>query len=221
LRTQASDLIMKYDEHVLTDTYKIGVIYQKMGQVSEESLFGNVGHSAAMEEFLNFLGGRVKLKNFTGFRGGLDTKFDQTGVDSVYSEFKGQKVMFHVSTLLPHSESDAQQLQRKRHIGNDIVSIIFQEDNTPFIPNMVASNFLHAYIVVQPIKRVCVTAREDVPNFGPPLPHPPIFKKGPAFRDFLFAKMINAELSCYKSNKFSELEDRTRSALLESLFQDL
>lgn len=41
------------------------------------------------------------------------------------------------------------QLQRKRHIGNDIVAIVFQEENTPFVPDMIASNFLHAYIVVQ------------------------------------------------------------------------
>lgn len=40
-------------------------------------------------------------------------------------------------------------MQRKRHIGNDIVAIVFQEENTPFVPDMIASNFLHAYIVVQ------------------------------------------------------------------------
>lgn len=59
--------------------------------------------------------------------------------------------MFHVSTLLPYTVGDAQQLQRKRHIGNDIVTIIFQEENTPFVPDMIASHFLHAFIVVQPI----------------------------------------------------------------------
>ena len=46
--------------------------------------------------------------------------------------FHKREVMFHVSTLLPYSESDKQQLQRKRHIGNDIVAVVFQEDNTPF-----------------------------------------------------------------------------------------
>lgn len=40
------------------------------------------------------------------------------------------------------------QLQRKRHIGNDIVAIVFQEEATPFVPDMIASNFLHAYILV-------------------------------------------------------------------------
>lgn len=59
--------------------------------------------------------------------------------------------MFHVSTLLPYTEGDPQQLQRKRHIGNDIVAIVFQEANTPFVPDMIASHFLHAYIVVQPV----------------------------------------------------------------------
>lgn len=85
------------------------------------------------------------------FKGGLDTLYGQTGEESVYEVFREKEVMFHVSTLLPYTENDPQQLQRKRHIGNDIVAIVFQEGNTPFAPDMIASHFLHAYIVVQPI----------------------------------------------------------------------
>lgn len=58
-------------------------------------------------------------------------------------------MLFHVASLLPYSPGDSQQLQRKRHIGNDIVAIIFQEEATPFSPDMIASHFLHAFIVVQ------------------------------------------------------------------------
>lgn len=36
--------------------------------------------------------------------------------------------------------------------GNDIVAIVFQESNTPFTPDMIASHFLHAYIVVQVVE---------------------------------------------------------------------
>lgn len=36
--------------------------------------------------------------------------------------------------------------------GNDIVAVVFQESNTPFSPDMIASHFLHAYILVQPIE---------------------------------------------------------------------
>merc|ERR1719419_756179 len=138
-----------------------------------------------------------------------------------------KEVMFHVATLLPYSETDSQQLQRKRHIGNDIVSIVFQEGSTPFSPDMVTSHFLHAYIVVQPEPgdmdkyRVSVTARSDVPYFGPSLPSPPVFRKGEEFREFLLTKLINAENACYKAEKFSTLERRTRSCLLSNLTEQL
>ncbi|VDN28908.1 unnamed protein product [Cylicostephanus goldi] len=74
--------------------------------------------------------------------------------------------MFHVSTMLPYTLGDQQQLQRKRHIGNDIVAIIFQEQNTPFAPDMIASNFLHAYIVVQPIDALTDKVRYRVSDLG-------------------------------------------------------
>lgn len=51
------------------------------------------------------------------YRGGLDTQFGQTGVDSLYETFRDREIMFHVAPLLPYTENDPQQLQRKRHIG--------------------------------------------------------------------------------------------------------
>nr|KAF6458473.1 RAP1 GTPase activating protein 2 [Rousettus aegyptiacus] len=68
---------------------------------------------------------------------------------------------------------------------------------------------------------VSVTAREDVPAFGPPLPSPPVFQKGPEFREFLLTKLTNAENACCKSDKFAKLEDRTRAALLDNLHDEL
>ncbi|XP_053149109.1 rap1 GTPase-activating protein 1-like, partial [Hemicordylus capensis] len=100
-------------------------------------------------EFLDLLGDRIQLQDFRGFRGGLDVTRGQTGTESVCTNFRGKEIMFHVSTKLPFTEGDAQQLQRKRHIRNDIVAIVFQDENTPFVPEMIASNFLHAYVVVQ------------------------------------------------------------------------
>jgi RAP1 GTPase activating protein 1 len=49
--------------------------------------------------------------------------------------------MFHVSTMIPHTPNDTQQVERKRHIGNDIVVIIFKEGNTPFNPSLIRSHF--------------------------------------------------------------------------------
>ena len=52
------------------------------------------------------------------YRGGLDTQFGQTGSESLYEVCRDREIMFHVAPLLPFTENDAQQLQRKRHIGN-------------------------------------------------------------------------------------------------------
>ncbi|XP_030240969.1 rap1 GTPase-activating protein 1 isoform X2 [Drosophila navojoa] len=226
---KASQLISVYDEHVLVSHFKFGVLYQRYGQTTEEELFGNQQTSPAFEEFLDVIGQRIRLKDHKGYRGGLDIQNGHTGDTAVYEVFKEREVMFHVSTLLPHTEGDPQQLQRKRHIGNDIVAIVFQETNTPFSPDMIASHFLHAFIVVQPLEpntphtryKVSVTARDDVPFFGPTLPNPAVFRKGQEFKEFLLTKLINAENACYKAEKFAKLELRTRTSLLQNLVEEL
>ncbi|XP_045774473.1 rap1 GTPase-activating protein 1 isoform X4 [Maniola jurtina] len=225
----ASSLIATFDEHVLVNTFKFGVLYQKYGQTTEEELFGNNETSPAFNEFLEILGQRIILRDHKGYRGGLDIMNGHTGTEAVYERFYDREIMFHVAPLLPHTAGDAQQLQRKRHVGNDIVAIVFQEKATPFTPDMIASHFLHAFIVVTPVEtadgetryKVAVTGRHDVPFFGPTLPQPPVFRKGRELKEFLLTKLINAENACYKAFKFAELEQRTRASLLQALADKL
>ncbi|XP_042628708.1 rap1 GTPase-activating protein 1-like [Cyprinus carpio] len=230
---KAPKIIMVFDEHRVSPNFKFGVLYQREGQLTEEDILSNNEESEEFLEFLSILGQTVKLQGFTGFRGGLDVSHGQTGNEAVFTSFHGREIMFHVATKLPFTEGDPQQLQRKRHIGNDIVALVYQEGKTPFISDMIRSHFLHCFIAVRRIKRenegegdggsfqVSVTAREDVPPFGPPLPTPPIFTEGSVLREFLLTKLINAEISCYKAEKFSRLELRTRSSLLEALRSEL
>lgn len=56
-----------------------------------------------------------------------------TGSEAVYERFHDREIMFHVAPLLPHTAGDAQQLQRKRHVGNDIVAIVFQVSLFKFV----------------------------------------------------------------------------------------
>lgn len=219
----SSNLIAAYDEHQLVTNFKFGILYQKFGQTVEEELFSNNETSADFEEFLGFLGNKIKLKDHKGYRGGLDIN-GHTGDAAVYEIFEDREIMFHVSTMLPFTNGDPQQLQRKRHIGNDIVTIVFQEENTPFSPDMIASHFLHAFVVIQPNSnqsyKISVAARDGVPFFGPALPKNGIIAKKNLKR-FLLTKLINAENACYKAEKFAKLELRTRSSLLQNLVDDL
>jgi RAP1 GTPase activating protein 1 len=86
------------------------------------------------------------------YRAGLDVSEQTDSPVSYYECYEEKEIMFHVSTLLPFTQNDSTQIQRKRHIGNDIVAIVFQEENTPFHPSMIKSNFLHVFLIVQPVQ---------------------------------------------------------------------
>lgn len=58
--------------------------------------------------------------------------------------------MFHVSSMLPHAPNDPQNIERKRHLGNDIVMILFQESDEPFQLNTITSKQNHIVVVVKP-----------------------------------------------------------------------
>ncbi|KII66702.1 Signal-induced proliferation-associated 1-like protein 1 [Thelohanellus kitauei] len=60
--------------------------------------------------------------------------------------------MFHVSTLLPYEEGSPVQVARKRHIGNDTVTIIFQEGPFEKIDvSSFVSNFQKVFILVRKV----------------------------------------------------------------------
>ena len=145
--------LMEFEQAQLsTKTFKFGIIYRKKGQQTDNEMFSNEEGSKQFDQFLNFIGSKVSLQGWNKFRGGLDVASNTTGEESVYTTMNDLEIMFHVSTLLPYDKENPQQLHRKRHIGNDIVVIVFQdEDADPFDPSQWTSNFNHVFVVVQPV----------------------------------------------------------------------
>ncbi|CAM4728018.1 unnamed protein product [Leuciscus chuanchicus] len=142
--------LLKLDEQGLSFQHKVGVLYCKAGQSTEEEMYNNENAGPALDEFLDLLGQRVRLKGFTKYRAQLDNKTDSTGTHSLYTTYKDYELMFHVSTLLPYTPNNRQQLLRKRHIGNDIVTIVFQEPGAlPFTPKNIRSHFQHVFVIVK------------------------------------------------------------------------
>uniref|UniRef100_A0A182KDZ1 Rap-GAP domain-containing protein n=1 Tax=Anopheles christyi TaxID=43041 RepID=A0A182KDZ1_9DIPT len=140
--------LLKLDQVFIKSELKVGVIYVKEGQYTEEQILDNNENSPLFEEFLQLLGDKVRLRGFDKYKGGLDTVHDLTGLYSVYTNWRSIEIMFHVSTQLPYEKHDPQKLQRKRHIGNDIVCVVFLEaDNTAFSPACIKSHFLHTFIL--------------------------------------------------------------------------
>ncbi|XP_049460238.1 GTPase-activating Rap/Ran-GAP domain-like protein 3 isoform X1 [Epinephelus fuscoguttatus] len=209
--------------------FKFGVLFAKDGQLTDDEMFSNETGSESFDKFLTLLGDSITLQGWAGYRGGLDTKNDTTGIKSIYTVYQGHELMFHVSTMLPYSKENKQQVERKRHIGNDIVTIVFQEGDdasSSFKPSMIRSHFTHIFALVRyncqnDSYRLKIFSEESVPLFGPPLPSPPVFTDHQEFRDFLLVKLINGEKATLETPTFAQKRQRTLDMLIRSLYQDL
>ncbi|PAA89241.1 hypothetical protein BOX15_Mlig023131g1, partial [Macrostomum lignano] len=218
------DDLVAIDEQVLINKIKVGVLLCKAGQSTEEEMYNNEHTSPALEEFMELIATKVSLKNFDKFKGGLDSKC--TGDYTYYTTMGDCELVFHVSTMLPYSNTNRQQLLRKKHIGNDIVTIVFQEPGAlAFSPRTIRSQFQHVFIVVRahnPCTKklyysVAVSRSEEMPAFGPPFSAGHQFAREPAFREFLLRKIINGENAAFRSEKFCQMQKRTREDRLKEL----
>ncbi|OZC05198.1 hypothetical protein X798_07817 [Onchocerca flexuosa] len=227
--TRVEDFLVKIDEQPIYTRYKVGVMYCGVCQSTEEQMYNNENGSPAFEEFLDFLGQRVRLKGFDQYKGGLDVRGDTTGTHSIYVKYQAHEIMFHISTLLPFTPSNKQQLARKRHIGNDMVTVIFQEPGAlPFSPITVRSHFQHVFIIVRANNpctddvtySIAVSRAKDVPAFGPAIPQGATFPKSSEFHDFFITKIINAENAVHRSKKFAAMAARTRREALKEIAEN-
>jgi RAP1 GTPase activating protein 1 len=226
--TQLEKELQRYEDTNRQNVYKFGLLYVKEGQTTEEEMFSNTATSSRFEEFLSFLGSKVELKGFGGYNGGLDVRKNTTGTHSVYTKWNNYEIMFHVAPYLPHSTDDPQQLEKKRHIGNDIVVIVFLDSpHLTYNPDCILSHFNHVLAVIRPEEtadaketklttryRFQIARKVTVPSFGPPLPLPPVFEKGNAFRNFLFTKLINGERASYFAKEICVGLDKMRKEFL-------
>ncbi|KAE8749235.1 hypothetical protein FOCC_FOCC004142, partial [Frankliniella occidentalis] len=195
--------------------FKFGVLYTKPQQVTDDEMFSNEEGSPDFQRFVKLLGDEIKLKAWKKYRGGLDVKGDMTGKHSVYTIYEGHEIMFHV--------------ERKRHIGNDIVNIVFLDGGPSqmchFNPSFIKSQFTHVFALVTHDEeadawRLAVYSEESVPLFGPSLPCPPVFVNDDDFREFLLVKMINGEKAAFNTPTFSQKRERTLDMLIKDLHSE-
>ncbi|KAK3087392.1 hypothetical protein FSP39_005300 [Pinctada imbricata] len=221
--------VLVLEEQEGSVNFKFGVLYAKDDQSSDDDFYGNEESCPSFDKFTKLLGERIPLRGWEKFKGGLDVKTNSTGTDSVYTVYEGHEIMFHISTLLPYSKENKQQVERKRHIGNDIVNILFYESDSPtmppFKPSMMKSRFTHIFAVVCYNKtdnsyRLNIFSEESVPLFGPPLPTPPVFTDHHEFRDFLLVKLINGEKAAVNNPLFAQKRERTLEMLIKNIHQE-
>lgn len=131
---------------------KVGLIVQRANQKDEFDLFANDGLSDALEDFLRFLGEKVRLKGFQRFRGDLDIREDLHGLYSFYTQYGNYEIMFNVAPLIPSSKANGQCIERKGLVSNAFVCVVFQEEGqVEFSPELISGKVTQVYVVVQPL----------------------------------------------------------------------
>eukprot|EP00727_Mastigamoeba_balamuthi_P005674 m51a1_g1726 hypothetical protein (877) ;mRNA; f:122457-125954 len=223
------EALLRFEKGTIFTRHKFGVLLALPGQKDELEMFNNPGTTPAFDEFLGFLGDKIELQGWKDFRGGLDAKSGNTGTHSVYARIADIEVMFHVAAFIPHKEGDRQQVDRKRHIGNDICVVIFKERGAPGdVVNLGSflTHFNHVFVVVSPedvggetAYRVNVAVKPAVGTAPPYLPDPPLLRKTPELREWFLQKLVSMERAAMQSPHFQSGQVTTRKANLEDIIK--
>ncbi|KAK3684651.1 Tuberous sclerosis 2-like protein, partial [Vermiconidia calcicola] len=136
------------------DSHKAGVIYIGEAQTAEEDILQNLQGSPDYVEFVEALGSLRRLRGATFNTQGLDRNDDADGEHAIVWNNEITELVFHVTTLMPNNEDiRLNTANKKRHIGNDFVNIIFNNSGAPFDFNTFPSAFNSVYIVITPSAR--------------------------------------------------------------------
>ncbi|CAK7271183.1 Tuberous sclerosis 2-like protein [Sporothrix epigloea] len=155
--------IRTFDRNSTVDGHKVGVIFIGDGQSDEVDILANISGSSDYVEFLNGLGTLVRLKGATFNTQGLDRSDDQDGAYTFCWRDRVTEMVFHVTTQMPTDlEHDPLCINKKRHIGNDFVNIIFNDSGLPFRFDTFPSEFNYVNIVITPESRASFVARREL-----------------------------------------------------------
>ena len=72
------------------------------------------------------------------------------GKNTIVYNTPHDEIAFHVSILMPNSD-DPQQIMKKRHIGNDYIHIVWDENITKYDTMTIKSQFNLGHVIIQPI----------------------------------------------------------------------
>lgn len=143
--------ISMFDHSDTVDGHKAGVIYVSKAQTSEAEILANTTGTALYEDFLSGLGTKVGLQNAKFNTQGLDREANSDGTHTYAWRDRVTEIVFHVTTMMPTDlEHDAQCVNKKRHIGNDFVNIIFNDSGLPFDIDTFKSQFNYVNIIITP-----------------------------------------------------------------------
>lgn len=130
------DLIPPYEIH------QIGVLYVAPGQINNETeILRNRHGSLRYTQFLHNLGSLIAIKDakekklFVNLEAPREGHFTYVWHDEII------QMTFHVATLMPTLESDPNFIEKKKYIGNDFATIVYNESGEDYSLNTITVSY--------------------------------------------------------------------------------
>lgn len=145
--------IESFDRLVTVDSHKLGIMYIGPDQVLEKDYLSNTTGSSDYHSFLDGMGTRISLSpplryNPQGLQNGTD------GTETYAWRDRVTEIVFHVTTMMPTNIlDDPGSTQKKSHVGNCHVNIIYNRSSLPWNFANFASQLNYVNIVVEPANR--------------------------------------------------------------------
>ncbi|CAG8174138.1 unnamed protein product [Penicillium olsonii] len=149
--------IGNFDRTDIVDGHRIGIVFIGNGQTKEADILANTGGSADYEHMLVGLGTEVSLRNPQFNPQGL---YADTDGETTYAwRDRVTEIVYHVATMMPTDlDRDPACINKKRNIGNNHVTIVFNRSNLPFNFDTIPSEFNSINIVITPSSRIAYDA---------------------------------------------------------------
>ncbi|KAH7882154.1 hypothetical protein F5I97DRAFT_1970437 [Phlebopus sp. FC_14] len=142
-------LFRSLDRTPVIDTHKVGIMYVAPGQTQELDILRNSHGSPAYTRFLEGIGRLINLRGQVDvYAGGLNPDEDGEYAYAWWDDI-GQ-VLYHTATMMPYAPDDEYCVNKKRHIGNDYVRIIWNDGGRPYKFDTLATQFQFVNIVIEP-----------------------------------------------------------------------
>ncbi|XP_062865844.1 tuberin isoform X2 [Trichomycterus rosablanca] len=138
------------------DTHKIGVVFVGPGQANNEvAILSNEYGSNRYARFLTGLGKLIHLKDCDPdqiFLGGLDHgRYTDDGEFTYCWHDDIMQAIFHIATLMPNRESDKSCCNKKRHIGNDFVVVVYNDSGEEYKLGTIKGQFNFVEVLIKPL----------------------------------------------------------------------
>lgn len=132
------------------EIHHVGVLYVGPGQANnEQEILRNRGGSLRYTNFLKNLGQLVAIKDAK--KNHIYVNLEESGRDGNFTYVWHDdivQVIFHVATLMPNKESDPNCNEKKKHIGNDYVTIVYNESGKEYDLNTITVSLFNETAII-------------------------------------------------------------------------